>query len=44
MKETVLKIVKVLLKLLPVLIDLLDNAGDKVQACIDREREKKPIV
>lgn len=39
MKEKVLKVLKLILKFLPVLINLLDDLGDKVQARIDAGRE-----
>lgn len=35
MKEKVLKVLKAIFKLLPVIINLLDDLGDKVQARID---------
>lgn len=44
MKEKALKVLKLILKFLPVLINLLDNLGDKVQAYIDRERKNDTIV
>lgn len=44
MKEKALKVLKLILKFLPVLINLLDDLGDKVQAHIDRERKNDTIV
>ncbi len=44
MKEKALKVLKLILKFLPVLINLLDDLGDKVQARIDRGRKNDTIV
>ena len=44
MKEKALKVLKFILKFLPVLINLLDDLGDKVQARIDSERSDEHIV
>lgn len=44
MKRKVLKVLKVILKFLPVLINLLDDLGDKVQAHIDNSRKNDNIV
>lgn len=38
MKEKLLKVLKVLLKLLPMLIDLLNNAGDRVDSYIKHSK------
>lgn len=39
MKEKALKVLKLILKFLPVLINLLDDLGDKVQARIDQTKK-----
>lgn len=39
MKEKLLKVLKVLLKLLPMIIDLLNNAGDKVDSIIKASKK-----
>lgn len=44
MKEKALRVLKLILKFLPVLINLLDDLGDKVQASIDKGRENKHKV
>lgn len=44
MKEKALKVLKVILKFLPVLINLLDDLGDKVQAHIDAKHTDEHIV
>lgn len=44
MKEKALKVLKLLLKFLPMLINLLDAAGDKVEAHIRVNRRKNTIV
>lgn len=44
MKEKALKVLKLILKFLPVLINLLDDLGDKVQAHIDRGHKNDTIV
>ena len=44
MKEKALKVLKLILKFLPMLINLLDDLGDKVQVHIDNSRENDNIV
>lgn len=44
MKEKALKVLKLILKFLPMLIDLLDKAGDKVEAHIRVNRRRNTIV
>jgi hypothetical protein len=44
MKEKALRVLKFVLKFLPVLINLLDDLGDKVQAHIDSKRSDDHIV
>lgn len=44
MKQKALKVLKVILKFLPVLINLLDDLGDKVQVHIDKTHENDNIV
>ena len=44
MKEKALKVLKLILKFLPVLINLLDDLGDKVQAHIDAKHKDEHIV
>jgi len=44
MKEKALKVLKLILKFLPVLINLLDDLGDKVQARIDTDRKQSHNV
>lgn len=44
MKEKALKVLKIILKFLPVLINLLDDLGDKVQAHIDAKHTDEHIV
>lgn len=39
MKEKMLKLLKVLLKLLPMIINLLDEAGNKVDSLIKTHRK-----
>ena len=39
MKEKALQVLKLILKFLPLLINLLDDLGDKVQASIDKARD-----
>lgn len=44
MKEKALKVLKIILKFLPMLINILDDLGDKVQVHIDRSHENDHIV
>ena len=44
MKEKALKVLKLILKFLPVFINLLDDWGDKVQAHIDSKHTDEHIV
>lgn len=44
MKEKALKVLKLILKFLPMLINLLDDLGDKVQAHINAKRNDEHIV
>lgn len=44
MKEKALKVLKLILKFLPMLISILDDLGDKVQARLDANHKDKPIV
>lgn len=44
MKEKALKVLKLLLKFLPMLINLLDAAGDKIEAHIHDNCRKNTIV
>lgn len=44
MRTKALKVLKLILKFLPVLINLLDDWGDKVQARIDSKRSDEHIV
>lgn len=44
MKEKCLQVLKLILKFLPMLIDLLDKAGDKVEAHIRVNRRRNTIV
>ncbi len=44
MRNKALKVLKIILKFLPVLINLLDDLGDKVQAHIDAKNTDEHIV
>lgn len=44
MRNKALKVLKFILKFLPVLINLLDDLGDKVQAHIDAKHTDEHIV
>lgn len=44
MKEKALKVLKLILKFLPMLINLLDDLGDKVQAHINAKHNGEHIV
>lgn len=44
MKKKTLRLLKLILKFLPVLINLLDDWGDKVQAHIDAKYTDEHIV
>ena len=44
MRKNALKVLKLILKFLPVLINLLDDWGDKVQAHIDAKHTDDHIV
>ena len=44
MKEKALKVLKLILKFLPMLINLLDDLGDKVQARMDAKHKDEHIV
>ena len=44
MKEKALKVLKLILKFLPMLINLLDDLGDKVQARLNAAHKDEHIV
>lgn len=44
MKEKALKVLKLILKFLPMLINLLDDLGDKVQARMDAKHKDEHIA